>query len=482
MRTKPGVIERARIALSVFRNGFPRLQGRRATKGITATLGDPTWHIIDYSSYVTEGFNMNTLIYSALMYKWRALQSAPLRAYTGTKDHPEPLPDDDPLEQLCARPNKYMSGTYFSGLVDIYLNIAGYAPVLLVRKNSKAAPEAMYPLRPDRVYVIPDPPRPGEIIGGVKGYVYVPEGKSMRDGGIPVLPSDMAFPKLPNPGDSLMGFGYGLSPFAPLAQSADVDNYVTRFLKLFFEHGTMISSVLKFEVPMDDNDISRVRERWNEIYGGFNNWTDVGILDQGGEYQRLGMTFDEMGFTGIDERNESRILGPLGVPPILIGARVGVSKAAYGAEHDTARKAFWEDTMLAEIKSLEDEWQYFIQAPNAFVAYDLTGVPALRKDTPALVTAWTQLVGLGVPKTQAAQVVGLELGELPDGDVVYMPMNMLPMGANQSEGDTTTDGAASATDETRKSNGNGHNVKELAALAVELKRANDNLERHDREN
>jgi hypothetical protein len=38
------------------------------------------------------------------------------------------------------------------------------------------------------------------------------------------------------------------------------------------------------------------------------------------------------------------------------------------------------------------------------------------------------MVQLGVPKSQAAEVVGLELGELVDGDVAYMPVSLVPVG------------------------------------------------------
>jgi phage portal protein BeeE len=53
--------------------------------------GRPEWHIVDYESYVNEGFNINTLVYASIMYKVRALSQVPLRAYEGDVDHPEQL-------------------------------------------------------------------------------------------------------------------------------------------------------------------------------------------------------------------------------------------------------------------------------------------------------------------------------------------------------------------------------------------------------
>ena len=85
---------------------------------------------------------------------------------------------------------------------------------------------------------------------GIMGYLYIPEGKSHREG-IPMLAKDVGHVKLPNPGDPLEGLGYGLSPISPLARSADVDNMITSFLKLFFERGAIVPGLLKFNIKLD---------------------------------------------------------------------------------------------------------------------------------------------------------------------------------------------------------------------------------------
>ena len=48
--------------------------------------GEAEWQIVDYESYAQEGFSENSIVYSAIMYKYRAINNAPLRAYTGTFD------------------------------------------------------------------------------------------------------------------------------------------------------------------------------------------------------------------------------------------------------------------------------------------------------------------------------------------------------------------------------------------------------------
>lgn len=405
--------------------------------------GTPEWHLIDLQTYIEEGFNLNSLIYSAIMYKVRSLWQVPLRAYTGDADHPEPLPADHPLAKLVTRPNPHQSFQELQGQLTVYMNLDGNAYVWFdrsKREDEQAIPKAMYGLRPDRVYVVPDKGKQGS---GLLGYLYVPEGKSQwvhwnrqqrltaleKGEVLAIPPMDMMHVKLPNPGDPLEGMGYGLSPLAAAGQSGDTDNKITSFLKLFFDHGAMPMGLLSFDVPMNDETVAAARRRFMDIYGGYDNWTDVAVLDQGGKYERITPTFQEMGFEGIDGRNESRILGPFGVPGMLIGARQAQSRSTY-SNMEEARRLCWQDTLLPESQFFEVEWRYYLSDAESgtFVAYDYGRVPALQRDQPAMVTSWIGLVTHGVPKNTASQLVGLDIPKLADGDVIYMPLNLIPVG------------------------------------------------------
>lgn len=451
---QPNLITRARIAWTVFRRGFPAALsmlagGQTKQDGVNGSTPfvwsawreeSPQWQTTDFGAYVEEGFNLNSLIYSAIMYKARSKMSAPLRAYGGDPNRPEVLPADHALTRLVSRPNRAQSWPEFQTLLEIYYNL-GNAFIMLVRPLEGGMPESMFTLRPDRVYIIP-----GQ--GQIKGYLYVPEGSAVQEG-TPILPQDMMHVKLPNPGDPLEGLGWGMPPTA-IGQSTDVDNDVTRFLKLFFQNGAMPLGLLKFNVPLSDETLAAVKRRWMEMYGGVDNWTDVGVLDNGGDYQRVGATFEEMGFEAIDERNESRILGPLGVPPILIGTRTGLARSTY-SNYETARRAFWEDTALPELRLFEKEFQYFLQSEDGgYVAYDLSRVPALQQDIPTLVDAAHKLWQMGTPANQAYETVGLNVAEVPGGNVGYVPANLVPVGMEVEEEGEDMVGAAEAESDDRK--------------------------------
>jgi HK97 family phage portal protein len=384
--------------------------------------GQPQWQMVDLQAYTREGYNMNALIHDAVSYKARALMQAPQRAFGESMESPVRQLPNHPLSKLLSRPNPYQSQAEYQQIRMTYLNLAGNTYTYLQRDKTGALPVAMWCLRPDWVYIIPD------AGGGIKGYLYRPDGYVDHQS-IPILPEDMIHIKFPNPSDPLGGLGYGMSPITPIAQSADVDNEITRFLKKFFENKTMIGGVLKFNTPLDDATVAQARRRWAEVYGGAENWGDIAILDQGGEYQRIAMTFKEMDFSALDKRNETRILGPFGVPGILIETLAGLEHATY-SNKAAARVMFWEDTMNSEITLLDSDDQYYLTTPDGvYPMHDKSGVPALQKNIPELVNAAEKMWKMGTPRDDAYRVVGLNVPATKDGQTGYIPGSMIEVGA-----------------------------------------------------
>lgn len=384
--------------------------------------GEPIWHMVDFREYVEKGFELNPLIYSAIMYKYRALTSAPLRAYTGELDNPKRLPPTHRLAKLLLRPNQHQSSIEFLGQQDVYLNVSGNSYTYLDRgKQRRQAgdpappPEALWNLRPDRVHIVP-----GD--GGIKGFMYRPEGKSLREA-MPILPEDMMHVKLPNPGDPYEGMGYGLSPMAALARDGDTDNSVTDFLKLLFDNKTMLGGVLKFNMPMTDEDVAAARRRWQEIYGGVEHWGDVAVLDNAGDFQPMSPDFQKLNFQSIDSRNEKRIMGPFGVPGMLIGVTMEDSTFS---NFDQADEVFWRNTFVPELSLFEVEYQHFLSDGDAFPMYDKSAVPALQENITEKIDGAHKLWTMGTPRKTAFTVVGLRVPDTEFDDVSFVPSGVIP--------------------------------------------------------
>jgi HK97 family phage portal protein len=394
-------------------------KARRVTLWPTWREGQPQWQMTDLSNYIEDGFNTNAIIYSAIMYKVRAAAAAPLRAYEGDRDRKQPAPPDHPLARLLDRPNAHQSMLELEGELRVYYNLFGNAYVLLRRDKALGYPSAMRALRPDRVRHLY---RGGDLVG----FKYVPEGATEQEG-VPMLAQDVMHVRLPNPGDPYAGMGKGLSPVAPMAQSGDVDNAVTAYLKQFFDYGAMPPGMLSFDVLMDPEDVATARGRWMEIYGGSRNWTDIAVMDQGGKYQRLGLSFAELDMRNLDGRNESRMTMPFGVPLTLIESRPEIVQSTYSNKQQD-RKMFWQDTMVPELRAFETEWLYFLHGDDgAFPAYDLHGVPALQEARAERTQRLLDAAKSGmVTRATYLEAEGLEYDEVTD-NVYLVPIGLRPV-------------------------------------------------------
>lgn len=394
----------------------------------------PQQTLDNFSSYVREGFDRNALIYSAIMYKARASTLAPLQACIGDPDNPDPLPETHPLSMLASRPNPFQGAAEFQSLNVAYLNLAGHAYIMLARDNYVGEVRAMYPLRPDRVAIVPD------NVGGVMIYVYVPEGVSATDTEriLPILPEDMLHIRLPNPADRFEGQGPGRSPIQAAASSGDVDNMVTDFLNLFFRKGAMFNGALTTDDPIDDTTAAEIRDRFMAIFGGFENWAEVAVFGNGLNYQRIGLTFEEMGFEAIDKRNAGRVLMVFGVPGALLSEPTAMERSTF-SNIEELRRVFWEDTFAPELRLFESEYSFRLRsADGGYIKFDMSAVPALQRDIPALVEAATRMIGTGTPPAVAYATVGLDVPEYEGSNTSWMPLSMLPVGTAPVRSTATT--------------------------------------------
>ena len=99
--------------------------------------------------------------------------------------------------------------------------------------------------------------------------------------------------------------------------------------------------------------------------------------------------------------------------------------------------------------------QYFLQTDTGgFVAFDYSRVDALKKDIAPIVDAHYKLWQTGVPANMAARTVGLEIEEIPGGDVGYLPLNVVPVASEAGKPAPTQAGAPEAEEQAQK--GNAH--------------------------
>lgn len=373
------------------------------------------WSLINYEAYSQEGFSQNEVIYSAIKYKFDSIAQSPLRAYKGKRNNPELSENESsPLYQLAERPNEYMGMTQFLQLCVVYLNLHGNCFIYFKKKQ----PYGLYPLRPDRVQIISDESK------RVLGYLYFPDGTSIEKS-VAIRAEEMLHVKLPNPYDPLEGLGYGLSPLSAAAKTGDIDNRMTNFLAEFFaRNGIQPGGVIELPYESDIEDMAALREQWLENYGGSTKWGKPIVIDSGGSFKPLSMTFTDMALDNIDLRNVRRITSVFGVDGKLIGLD---SESSTYNNLSEAENAFWTRVMITELKLFEEELYYKVRFDNEFLKFDVSAIPAFAEDVTAKIDNYTKLVNAFVPPNIASERTGLNLPALEGGDIGYAPAGLIPV-------------------------------------------------------
>lgn len=364
--------------------------------------GEPVWTEPTLTGYTEAGYQGNAIIYACIARKAQTAAVAPLRLWMGDRAAPTPADDGHELARLLRRPNRWMSWFELQELLITYLELDGNAYLVKVRRSPTGPVEALFPLRPDFVRPVP---RGGELLG----YVYERDGK--RE---PYLADEIIDVKYPNPVDPFEGLGRGRPPLLAAAYVGDVDNATTKFLRQFFDNAVVPFGLLKSKQKLLDGEVNRIRARIRSQYGGMSHWGDVMILDTDAEYQRLGLDMTELGFEHLDARNEARICSVLQVPPILVGAKVGLDRSTF-ANYGEARSSFWEDSMMPLYRRFSDQFTLQLVEPDypeMWADYDFGDVPALRRDnTQKWETAVRVFLGGVAKRNEARALAGLPPAE-----------------------------------------------------------------------
>jgi HK97 family phage portal protein len=393
-----------------------------------------------FENYATQGYSKNELMFACITLWGESAATATLRAYN--KRSKAELPDH-PLRRLIEHPNPFMSEADMFGAILIHQRIAGVSYWEKVRSRAGQVVQ-LWPLRPDWVKPIPS------SIAGISHYEYcVPGMKPIK-----LAVEDVLDFKLFDPVD----FWGGLSPSKVAARVGNIDNAITDFLKLFLENGGVPPGLLKSKLKLSDPDVADIRRRWKDRYGGYKNWLEPAVLDMDAEYQKTGLDFREMGFDVLDARSEARICSVYRVPPILVGAKVGLDKATY-SNYAEARKAFWQDALMPAYKHLRDELYNDLASEfgeDIDLRWDYSEVPALQEDKNAKWQRATAAFSAGfITANDARREVGLDVmtsGDLTIHQLKPAPtMPQLPSGKAALDGHEYKDSIASnATDDDQR--------------------------------
>ena len=259
--------------------------------------------------FVTERSAMQmTAVYACVRILSEAIAGLPLHTYRYKDGGGKEKTVDHPLYQLLHdEPNPEMSSFVFRETLMTHLLLWGNAYAQIIR-NGKGEIIALYPLMPNKMTVSRDD----------KGQLYYTYQKSQEE-----LPKDNRQTVVLAPSDVLHipGLGFdGLVGYSPIAMAKNAIGLAIateEYGSKFFANGASPSGVL--EHPGTIKDPERLRESWQNTFGGSRNSNKIAVLEEGLKFTPIAISPNEAQFLETRKFQINEIARIFRVPPHMVG-------------------------------------------------------------------------------------------------------------------------------------------------------------------
>lgn len=383
----------------------------------------------NYHNAVKEAWEKNELIYTCVQRITAAFVESPLVTF----DKDGVRIDGSEAEELFQKPNPFQSYVEFMELSLVYYYLSGNLFWELVRDGNGRIVE-IWVLRPDLVKIVPSKKN------FIAGYQY-DIGTDTVD--LPI--EDVVHFKWADGEDQL----FGMAPIKPAFRQIDTDNEATDVTKVIFENSAFPFVVIKTQEELDAAKSKRLSARWMNKFGGKKRGKPA-FLQQGMEVQTLEVKLNDLLFPDLRDITETRILGIMGVPPIIAGAKVGLENATY-SNAPAFREFFFYQTInplytrfLSKLLSLSEE----LTAPGETLGYDTTKSSFLRQMlTDQQNQANKMVVGGWITINEGRKMIGLKADPLQKG--YLRPMSSVFVPEDGSPGKLPVEPPSNSGDEPR---------------------------------
>ena len=365
-----------------------------------------TWAPLTYGEY----YPRSALVYAAIKLRQDAIAQVPLTVYqrtapamrpassrspaegtsaakeaspgsTGRIRASEAVGEDHPVQRLLDSPNPFWSRGDLWRATETYLGVWGSAYWGLERDSLGQVAE-IWPLRPDRMRVIPDPNT------YIKGFVYVGYGQQP----VAYVPEDIVWLRYFNPLDEYAG----LSPIAPLRLSADMALDALRANRTGLANDSTPGVFIETSDTPTDDEVKEFYERWELRFKGANRARRPVLLSSGMKAGNLGFSPREMEYVQSLRWSLEDVSRVYGVPKPMMG---DVERITF-SNFVTARRVFWEDTIVPQLAFYREALQRMLMPnlgdPSLFVEFDLSAIQALRESENDKAKRWQTYVSAGI--------------------------------------------------------------------------------------
>ncbi len=298
-----------------------------------------------------------TAVYACVRVLSEAVAGLPLHLYRYTDQGSKEKATDHPLYFLLHdEPNPEMCSFVFRETMMTHLLLWGNAYAQIIR-NGKGEVMAIYPLMPNRMTV--DRDENGQLF-----YQYQlsrDDAQTMKGSMVKLKPSEVLH--IPGLGfDGLVGY----SPIAMAKNAIGLSIATEEYGSKFFANGAAPGGVL--EHPGTLKNPARVRESWNQAFGGSSNANKVAVLEEGMHFTPISIAPDQAQFLETRKFQLNEIARIFRVPPHMIGdleratfsniEHLSLEFVKYSLDPWLVR---WEQSMSRALFTDDEKKNYFIK-------------------------------------------------------------------------------------------------------------------------
>src|SRR3990167_1469605 len=321
------------------------------------------------------------------------------------------------LLELLYRVNNFMTKYDLLYTTVSHLFLLGEAAWYLTRKNSnngKEKPIEIWPLRPDFLTIKPGDLSKNEFI---EYYEYTVPNSDNRK--IRFAPHEILFFKNTDPSNPYRG----LSLIQAAATTIDTEEFASKWNRNFFWNSARPDAILTTEQRLTDDTKKRIKDMWNQGFGGVDHAHKLAVLEQGLQYMNIQTSAKDMDFLNQQQWNRDKIMALFKNTKMALGIVEDVNRA----NAETSEYVHAKNTIKPMMQRLVDTLNEFlvpIFSPDLFLDF-VDPVPRdIATELNEFSTGWNKWLTTNEIREQKG------LDPVEGGDAIYIPFSLQQIGTS----------------------------------------------------
>ncbi len=322
---------------------------------------------------------------------------------------------NNPVYRLFTNVNPYMSRYQLWEATVSWRSVRGEAFWIFEPDYAGGLPREIYLVNPNRMSHRLNPDKTKITL-----WEYTIQGTAKT---IPLLPDELIHYRVWNKWDDWRGINPLVCMGYELSQDYQANISNTRLL----QNRSVPHGVLSTERPVSEIQAEEIRDRWEKEHKGASRAHKIAVLGHGTKYQTIELSPSDMAYFEMKKWNRHTILSKYGVPPAAVGIKDDSSPLS-GKDTQEQMKAFWNLTLIPEIRAIEDKLRtdfydrFHIKERGHF---DLTEIEELQEDEELKAKRQREDVNAGILLiNEVRKIRGLD--PVPWGDDWWISFSQVP--------------------------------------------------------